>query len=385
MQPVVIIGGGVVGLTLALALGRADIPVIVIHREPMPDAAVLTAPWGLRVSAIHETALSALATLGLTTFAKQGVIDQLHIREDDDPDVLWFRAAEVGAPYLGLILENLSLQRQLYEAVLGCSSVQCMEAHPVTLTATESGGLLLLSTGEEIACAVIAGADGAHSWVREQAHFTLQERPYGHFAMVAPIHIEKPHRETAYQIFRPEGPVALLPLSEPHHTSLVWSRALEGGIADSSAEFLQALQAAFGDVLGALKVAGQPEAIALHERHADAYVKPGIVLLGDAAHTIHPLAGQGMNLGIMDALCLASVWKRAFQRQVSLGHISVLKRYERERRFSNTLMLKSMAVFHHVFGSPSPVWGGVRGLAMEMVAQCSPLRQAFTAAGMGRW
>lgn len=384
MQSVIVVGGGVVGLTLALALGRQSIPVTVVHCDAMPDAAVLAAPWGVRVSAIHEKALSAFASLGIATFAKQGVIDRLHVRDVQRSDVLLFQAAELGAPYLGLILENAALQRQLYDAVLACSAVRCIEAQPVTLACTDQESVVTLSTGEVLHGSVVAGADGAHSWVRKEAHFVWQDRPYGHWATVACVKTERPHRETAYQIFRPEGPVALLPLTDSHHMSLVWSRALAEPIG-SNTEFNTALQAAFGDILGNLAVQTQPVAIPLHERHAERYVQPGVVLLGDAAHTIHPLAGQGMNLGIMDALALAGYWGEAFQRRIPLGRLSVLQRFERTRRFSTTVMMKSMATFHHAFAAESGWLSWVRGGALDMVTHCKPVRQALTAAGMGRW
>jgi 2-octaprenylphenol hydroxylase len=247
---------------------------------------------------------------------------------------------------------------------------------------------LHLQNGVDIRATLLVGADGANSRVREWAQFPLRERDYGHTAIVATIATEKSPAATAWQIFRREGPLAFLPLQNDtqHLSSIVWSTLpseAEMLMQLDDTEFMRALGVAFEHRLGAITAAGPRFSFPLRARHATTYVQPNIALIGDAAHTIHPLAGQGINLGFLDAQTLANEILRATQRGLSAADESLLARYQRERKSDNVAMLVAMEGFKRLFGANQLPLRLLRNAGLNWVDRSAVLKRALIRQAMG--
>jgi 2-octaprenylphenol hydroxylase len=381
--PIVIVGTGPVAWLLALALGRAGLAVRVLEQEAAANSNPQMPP---RVSAINHDSLKNLIQQGLSLEALKphGVMDRIEVWEPDLKKPLVFEAAEVGIACLAQVIENdrLTAVMRAQALSLGTVTAQLAELDHFVIGA-EGRSQVFLANGDFLEAALLVGADGARSTVRAKAGIEWSEAPYGHSAIVATIALEKPHRDTAFQVFLPTGPVALLPLADPYQSSLVWSVTPER-LAElqplSDAGFSVELQAVFAERLGKLEAITPRQAFPLCERHAKRYVQPGLALVGDAAHTIHPLAGQGMNLGFADALALAKVLIQAEKMERPLGRLSILEAYERERRLDNTLMMKGMQAFKQAFSAESGrCWPVIRRLGIRWLNQANFLKRYFMA------
>jgi 2-octaprenylphenol hydroxylase len=232
--------------------------------------------------------------------------------------------------------------------------------------------------GDTYQAQLVVGADGAHSWTRAQVNITVEEKEYKQTALIATLFIEKTHGETAFQIFLPTGPLAFLPLADPQQISIVWSSD-EDLLALSPEDFLRRLQIHAQDRYGQIKLVSTPRRFPLSMRHAKEYVKARLALIGDAAHTLHPLAGQGLNLGIADAACLAEVILKAHIKNKAYFFESTLKAYQRIRRAENMKMILSMSAFHHLFTSTNAAVIGARRLGLKCVNKSSLLKRLFVA------
>jgi len=233
---------------------------------------------------------------------------------------------------------------------------------------------------------LIIGADGGQSWVRAQMGVPVTERPYDQQALVAVLKTEKTHQQMGWQSFLPTGPLGLLPLADDHTMAMVWSNDLavaERLSALDEKTFNRELSAALNHRLGELHCLTKPVAIPLIMRHVDQYVQPRLALVGDAAHTIHPLAGQGVNLGLMDAACLAQVLVDAQNKQQDIGSLRVLRRYQRWRKGDNALMLAAMRGFKDLFGSKKPGLMQLRSQGFNQVNQLGCVKNAFMRYAMG--
>ena len=249
---------------------------------------------------------------------------------------------------------------------------------------------LSLHNGAQLHATLLVGADGANSRVREWAQFQLREWDYEHTALVATVATEQPHAATAWQIFRREGPLALLPLPsanpDQHLSSIVWSTTPAEAAAlmqMDDAEFMRALGNAFEHRLGAITTTSQRVSFPLRARHTDTYVQPNIALIGDAAHTIHPLAGQGINLGFLDAQALAAEILRAQQRGLSVADTTVLARYQRARKSDNVAMLAAMEGFKRLFGASALPLRWLRNAGLNWFDRSAALKRALIRQAMG--
>ncbi|MGL5759254.1 FAD-dependent 2-octaprenylphenol hydroxylase [Plesiomonas sp.] len=356
---IVIIGGGMVGLTLAAALQDSPLRIAVLESQ-QPDTTLTDEP-DVRVSALNLASQNILTHLDVwSRIAPQRTASYqyMEVWEQDSFGRIDFTADDIAAPALGHIIENRVIQRALWEKVSTQSNVTLIV--PATLQQAvfgDSEAFLTLDNGQMLTTRLLVGADGAHSWLRQQADIPLTFWDYGHSALVANVRVEQSHQQCARQIFRPQGPLAFLPLNAPDLCSIVWSlppAEAERLQAMPEHEFNAALTAAFDARLGRCQVMSVRKAIPLTARYARNFAAHRVALVGDAAHTIHPLAGQGVNLGLQDAAALAQELLRLQQSGKDIGRHHHLRRYERWRKSEAALMLASMQGFKTLFDGANP-------------------------------
>lgn len=382
---VIIAGGGMVGSTLACLLGRAGKRVAVLEAHT-PAAFAPEERYDLRVSAISRASQRALAQAG----AWEGVLarracayEAMSVWDATGEGAIRFEAADLGEPDLGHIVENRIVQLALLDALheLETLDVYCPD-RLVAYEATASQVSVTLNSGKVLQAQLLIGADGAQSRVRELADIRLQVRDYGQKGLVCVVQTELQHQHTAWQRFMPDGPLAFLPLCDGS-SSIVWT--LPADVADrllkqNADDFREALAQALDHRLGAVTAVGERAAFSLRGRHAEPYIAPRIALIGDAAHTIHPLAGQGVNLGIKDAVALA---QGLLQAGGDLGDERLLRAYERSRRGDNVITQKAMEGFALLFGNDLPPWKWLRNTGLSAVNRLEPLKYAIARQAMG--
>lgn len=371
---IAIVGGGMVGLALAAALKDSELRIAVIEGKA-PNSELADLP-DVRVSALSRSSETILRNLG----AWQGIIQRrsspyqaMEVWEQDSFARIEFSANQLSQPNLGHIVENRVIQLALLEQVQQQSNVSLfMPATCQSMAIGESEAWLTLDNGQALTAKLVIGADGANSWVRQQQDIPLTHWDYGHSAVVANIKTKDAHNTVARQIFTPQGPLAFLPLESSHMSSIVWSTdpsRAERLIAMSESEFNKALTAEFDAKLGLCEVVGIRAAFPLKMRYARDFVVDRVALVGDAAHTIHPLAGQGVNLGLLDAASLAQEIKHLWALGEDVGTKRNLRGYERWRKAEAAKMIASMQGFKDLFEGSNPAKKLFRGIGMKLVGQ----------------
>ncbi|MHB8549700.1 MAG: UbiH/UbiF/VisC/COQ6 family ubiquinone biosynthesis hydroxylase [Acidiferrobacterales bacterium] len=351
----VIVGAGMVGATLALACGQAGMRVVIVDSHA-PVAGVPD-EYDLRVSAITLASRAIFRNLGIWRDIVQRracPLREMHVWDVQGSGEIHFDAAEIGQAQLGYIIENRTIIHAAHAHIARLPDVGFM--CPATLkeiSVREEGVTVTLSDGTALTALLLVGADGAESRVRELAGIDSHSGSYDQIAIVATVRTSVPHEEAARQAFLPSGPLAFLPLCDPNLCSIVWScDSRYGGslleLGDDA--FRQELQKSFGDRLGKIEAVSPRARFPLGYAHAKRYVEARVALVGDAAHRVHPLAGQGVNLGLLDAASLAEVVGHAFRLNLDIGTFGVLRRYERWRKGGNLTMLAVTDVFKRAFG-----------------------------------
>jgi 2-octaprenylphenol hydroxylase len=297
-----------------------------------------------------------------------------------------FDSADIGERDLGHIIENRVIQAALWERMAECHTIERFcPALPAGLVLGAEFATMAVEGHGDLCARLVVAADGARSAVRQMAGIATQGWRYDQTAVVATVTTERHHRFTAWQRFLPTGPVAFLPLHDGR-SSIVWSTTPEQAaelMEMDEAAFLAALQRAFGDTLGHMQAAEGRGAFPLRLQHAVDYVKPRLALVGDAAHTIHPLAGQGVNLGLLDAAALAEVLLDAVCARKEVGSYGVLRRYERWRKGENLLMMAAMDGFKRLFGSRLAPLRWARNLGLTVADRSGPVKAMAIRRAMG--
>ncbi|HEY0973213.1 MAG TPA: UbiH/UbiF/VisC/COQ6 family ubiquinone biosynthesis hydroxylase [Solimonas sp.] len=370
---VAIVGGGLVGVATALALHRQGWHVRLFERGAGPKP---LADYDARVYAISPATQRFLAQLDVWSAAAAQRVSpyaRMQVWEDDPATGLAFDAADIRAAVLGHIVENevllTALWRALPEAVIEAGAVV------TEVATTPDQASLQLADGRAFEARLLVIAEGRDSPLRERLGFEVTAGDYPQTAVVCHVQTEAPHRETCWQRFLHTGPLALLPLADGR-SSIVWSTAdAERLLALDDAAFCLQLGAASQHVLGRILATTPRLRFGLGLRHADAYVGTRAVLIGDAAHVVHPLAGQGVNLGFADAEALARVLGDAPGRDP--GGLRLLKRYERQRRADVLDMLAVTDALYRAYALDLPGLPALRMLGMRAVNAVPPLRQAL--------
>ena len=391
----VIVGGGMVGTALSALLAQAGMKVALVEAQSAPlslvDAArQLPAP---RVSALTPVSQRLLTHLGAWTAMQQARVTpyrSMQVWDAEGSGEIAFSADEAGVAVLGHIVENAITLAALNNQVIGHPNVTTFFGVRVkalqrasAMSRSANADWLVLDDGHQLHAPLIVAADGAHSILREMAGIEVVSDDMQQEAVVTTVQCAKPHGGTARQAFIDGRPLAFLPLTvegNDHYCSIVWSTTPEHAeqLSVLPQEALgDALGQAFGHRLGQVTACDKAYRFPLVQRHARHYVQPHFALVGDAAHSIHPLAGQGVNLGLMDAAVLAEEVAHAWQRGAPWGELSTLRRYERRRRFDNSAMLGLMKGFKVLFGTHDPALTLARNLGMSGMNQLVPLKRVL--------
>lgn len=395
---VVIIGAGIAGASLAVALSGEGLSIALIEAQPA-DSLPLPLGRGVhdfdpRVSALTPRAREFLAALGAwDAIAAYRTCAYRHMTVWDAQGTgqIEFDAADVDAAELGHIVENRSIVNALLGRVSHATDITLRNPAVVQSCARQECGriVLTLHDGEELQAQLVVAADGALSRVRDMMGFRCREWDYGHRAIVATVEVARAHEDTAWQRFLPSGPLALLPLpgdAQHHYCSIVWSlqsHLVDDLLALDDSAFCAELERASEARLGAVLGSSPRFAFALRQRHAVDYVQPGIALVGDAAHTIHPLAGQGINLGLQDVAVLAQEIVAGHHCAVAPGQLELLRRYQRRRKGENLLMMAAMDGFKRLFEQDALPLRWLRNEGMRTVDNLLPLKRQLMRRAMG--
>ena len=385
---VAVVGGGMVGAAAALALARAGLSVAMLEaREP--------APWSvgdevdLRVVGLAPSSLELLDELGVWTSirdARAGRYRHMHVWDAASGASIDFDAASEGRDALGHIVENNLVQWTLWQALTDAGVRRLCPAEVTGFEAREDRAQLQLANGETLSAALLVAADGANSPLRQMAGIGTRGRDYAQRAVVAHVGTERPHEQTAWQRFLPSGPLALLPLADGR-SSLVWSlpeAEAQRVLALDDQAFRDELGAASDFRLGRITSTTPRAAFPLKLQLAERYQAERLVLLGDAAHAVHPLAGQGVNLGLRDVAELRDTLLAARLAGRDIGAAHVLRRYARRRRSADTLDALGFDALARIYAWQSPPLVAARGLGVRLLDRLSPLKRRLSehAAGL---
>lgn len=368
---VIIVGGGIVGLTVALLLSNSDQRIALLDKKAYV-ASFKAEQYDMRVSAITPASIKLFEQLAVwpeMVSLRVSPFTHMEVWDGDGRGRISFDAASIGAKTLGYIIENNVMLQVLWQRVLASAQIEVIRGVELQRLQRHEGNAMieLQATDRAFSAPLIIGADGAQSWLRQAAHIDITERDYQHHALVCTVKTEKPHYKTARQAFMPQGPLAFLPLEASHLSSIVWSSApthIQSLMELSDEAFALALAEAFQYQLGTIVEVGVRATFPLIKRHVQHYVQAGLALVGDAAHTLHPLAGQGLNLGLADAALLAQLVLQDYAHKHGRVKYSTLRRYERARKADNVTMLAAMDGFKQLFGNDVPLlkWLRQRGL-----------------------
>lgn len=383
---ILVVGGGCVGLTAALGLTQHGYKVVVIDKAG--DITELSEPE-MRVSAISpasETIFRNLDVWRKLTSERLTPYRYMSVWDKDSFGNINFDSSDVGESRLGHIIENNNIRNALVAKAQEHENIQLkFEAEISAIHNSPEQVLVTLNDGTPVMAKLLIAADGAQSYVRKQLNIGIQFNDYEHNALVATVKTSLPHGHNARQVFLPEGPLALLPLYQNDLCSIVWSARPERNqelISMTDEAFNRAITAATDSVLGPISVQSQRASYPLTMRYANDWLVDRVVLMGDAAHTIHPLAGLGMNLGLLDAASLAEVLSELDGLEDPKLH-SKLRHYERWRKAQAQEHIAAMAGLKSLFAGDAPVKKLVRSIGLKLTDQISPVKNTVIRHAMG--
>ena len=393
-QPIdiVIVGAGMVGLAIANLLGKSDLANVAVIDAGKKPIFSLEDDLSLRVSAIAPGSAELLRAIGVwDEIATERACPYRDMRvwdaagHADGPETVAFSAAEFAAPELGFIVENILVRTALLNKVAQTNVATRFETTIKSMRKSSNRYDLELDSGRTLAPELVIGADGARSFIRDAAAIEIDSWPHEQKAFVTHLMPELDHRNTAWQRFLTDGPLGILPLHDGR-VSIVWSTTPENAddaLAMTDEQLASRLTEISGGVLGRLTPSGDRGAFPLESQHAKHYVTPGLALVGDAAHAIHPLAGQGVNLGFADAIKLAEVLVSALEGGEFIGDRPVLRKYERARKGDNQLMLNFVRGLNKLFSAEYSSLQPLRGAGMAAFNKSGPLREHAVRVALG--
>lgn len=392
---IIIIGAGMAGLALAAGLKDQPIKIALVEASSQPPNWQAD-KFGLRVSALSASSQQLLAQVGAWSAMEAMRVNPYYAMQVWDSQAtgnLSFTASEVYQPNLGYLVENAVTHLGLLAAVKDQTNLTWftgVKPSQISQPLNASGfRQLTLTDGQELTASLIVGADGANSNLRALAGFATREWDYNHTALVTTVKTSQTNQATCWQVFHPSSILAFLPLNlegDERYSSIVWSAApdeVEELLNLSEADFNQRLTTAFEGKLGEVIATEQRLSLPLRQRHSKTYIQAGVALIADAAHSIHPLAGQGINLGFADVTCLTQVLKQAICEGQPLGNLKVLTAYQQERQPANLKMMALMEGLKRGFASQNLPWLVARNLGMKFINTSGRLKQQLIKQALG--
>lgn len=396
---ILIVGGGMVGLTAAAALKQTGLSIGLVERSSQQqllefdlsaNQIINPEDYSIRVSAIspaNQTFLSQLNVWQRIPTNRYCEYQKMHVWDADGSGEIEFDAAELSVKSLGSLVENHVVQAALIQSLLHTPNVNLIDGQGIqSLETVPDQVKVTLNNGEQLAAKLLIGADGSHSLIRKTLNIPISEASYQQTAFVATVKTTLEHQHTAWQRFTPTGPVAFLPLPDKNLCSIVWS------VDDNKAtniksmdkiSFANALSAAFEKRLGDVELCSDFQGFPLWQRNAANYLQQRCVLVGDAAHTIHPLAGQGVNLGFQDVEMLCQQISQLLSKGKDFSNLEYLKPFERERKFHNRLTQESMTGLKWLFGHPGMGQTLARNIGINWINRSEFIKQQIAAVAMG--
>lgn len=387
---IIIVGGGMVGLALANMLTRQTSLSIAVIEAGSHSPSWSATHHHHRVSAIAISSQRIFQALKIWDDIQQQRISpfrQIMVWDAAAQGEILFNSNEIAEPLLGYIIENNLIQMVLENKIKDYPHVERIA--PVKLTHLiehENGIELIADDGRVFKTKLAVAADGASSWLRTQAHIDIDKLDYQQQAIVAAVHTALPHHETARQVFLESGPLAFLPLAQENLSSIVWSVPVDEATRLMSLEeqdFQHELASAFEYRLGDVVKVEKRYVFPLARQQAKTYVKSRIALVGDAAHTIHPLAGQGVNMGLLDAASLADVIVEAIKTNRDFSGYSNLRRYERWRKADNVTMMLGVDIIKSLFASEKKSIQNMRSLGLNATNRIKWIKNCFARHAVG--
>jgi 2-octaprenyl-6-methoxyphenol hydroxylase len=395
---VIILGGGLVGLTLAIALDRHGLSTIVV--DPADPAKQVAPSYDGRATAVSSSSWRMLEAIGVAG-RLDGVtcaIRAIRVSEGLKPGGIAFEPGEdepgsgsgAGDP-LGIMVENRLLRAALRETALAAERLDLlMPARPAEIVRDGNGVRVALADGRLLNAPLLVGAEGRNSPMREAAGIALAQWRYDHVAIVATIAHDRPHEAAAYEIFYPDGPFAILPMLAGEdgrpRSAIVWSvkaRDAEAMLGLPDRALAHEIEKGMGGFLGAVALAGPRWNYPLGFHHAATITAERLALIGDAAHGIHPIAGQGLNLGFRDAAALAEVLVEGARLGMDLGDAQLLARYERWRSLDTFMVAMATDTLTRLYGVPGRAASAIRRFGMGAVQRIGPLKDRLMAEARG--
>ena len=387
---VAVIGGGLNGMTAALAVAACGFRVVVIEPRattyPLPDA------FDPRNYAITQASIQILKNLGVWTYVdeqRNADIERMEVWDANSRGRLEFSSGTILAPRFGVISEHANLGRALHQAIGGHAKVEFREAEVQDINLEPDARELVFDDASRLRATLVLCVDGAWSTNREKLGILSTPVAYQQNALVCNVRTGKPHSNVARQVFQHEGPLAFLPLADAHQSAIVWTNSVESAenlMALDAHEFARRLETAFGQTLGDIEVLSERFAFPLYKMHVSRYDAERAALVGDAAHVVHPLAGQGLNLGIMDAAVLAEVLAPLAERSKmpATNLRRALRRYSRWRAHDNALMLHATDKLNQLFAQHAKPLQLARGLGLNLTNKIPPLMRMFVQHAVGK-
>ncbi|PZD74174.1 2-octaprenyl-6-methoxyphenol hydroxylase [Acaryochloris thomasi RCC1774] len=371
---IAIVGGGVVGATLAASLKHSGLAIAIIEAQSQSDAIAKGQAY-----AIHQSSRQVFDDIGVWPQIESQIefFRQVRLSDADSPHVVEFESSELQAKAIGYVAKHRILLQELQSFLTTCEQVDWHCPAQVTTTDYDAkGATLQLASGESLRVRMVVAADGAKSQVRQQAGIKTHGWPYWQSCVVATIAPEKHHDNIAYEKFWPSGPFAILP-SAKDECRVVWTaphKEAQALLDLNDDQFIDQLHHRYGNQMGQLSLVGKRHLFPAKWMHANRYVQPRLALVGDAAHSCHPVGGQGLNLGIRDAATLAQVLTVAHQHGEDIGSLMVLRRYQSWRRQQNLLSLGFTDILNRTFSNQWFPLVQVRRLGLQVMQRIPPLK-----------
>ncbi|MGH8119440.1 MAG: FAD-dependent monooxygenase [Gammaproteobacteria bacterium] len=375
---VIIVGGGLIGSTLAGLLAAHGIECLIVEERPQDAGGSRNDPRALAITLASTHILRAARAWNYLPQDGIGFFRRMQVWDENGDGDIEFDSAELCEATLGYIIAQGMLEGAVAKGNREFPEIKRLQpAIPSSLKFDDKLAFLVLEDGRQLTARLIVGADGGRSQVRTLAGIICPVHDYHQQAVACVVETEHAHESIARQRFLTDGPLAFLPMAGPHTSGIVWSTSTQEAeklLAMDEMEFNQALVDAFACRLGAVLHSGPRTGFPLLQAHAERYCLPRLALVGDAAHTVHPLAGQGANLGLLDAAALAEIIIAARQERRDIGTFGVLRRYERWRRGENLLMLKTLQAFKVLFGSRLPMIRCLRNVGLDLMDMMTPVK-----------